>query len=261
MTLAEVEDYRLAKNKVAPFGMSLLSAVEEWIAGRGKTHRIISKTAAEVVEEFLTSKRVEGVSFFHLEDRKYRMKKFAAAFPGRIDQISTHEIEVWLNGLGISGRTRNNYRNAVLQLFRYARGKRYLPRNEPTVVEDVASANPAEGAIQIYTPQELRLLLSHAPAKLLPFFAIGAFAGLRSQEIMRLDWSEIRFEQDFIEVAAAKAKTASRRLAPLLPCARRVAVAAAPEIRSRCRLHAQRHALRSAAAVLQERYQSGRRGF
>ena len=69
----------------------------------------------------VTSKRVEGVSFFHLEDRKYRMNKFAAAFPGRIDQISTHEIEVWLNGLGISGRTRNNYRNAVLQLFRYAR--------------------------------------------------------------------------------------------------------------------------------------------
>ncbi len=56
MTLAEVEDYRLAKNKVAPFGMSLLSAVEEWIAGRGKTQRIISKTVAEVVEEFLTSK-------------------------------------------------------------------------------------------------------------------------------------------------------------------------------------------------------------
>lgn len=114
-------------------------------------------------------------------------------------------------------RTRNNYRNAVLQLFRYARGKRYLPRNEPTVVEDVALAGRAEGAIQIYTTQELRLLLSHAPTKLLPFFAIGAFSGLRSQEIMRLDWSDIRFEQGFIEVAAAKAKTASRRLAPLLP--------------------------------------------
>lgn len=217
LTLAEVEDYRLAKNKLATCGVSLLTAVEEWITGRGKTPRIITKTVAEVVEEFLTSKRVEGVSFFHLEDRKYRMNKFAAAFPGRIDQISTHEIEVWLNGLGISGRTRNNYRNAVLQLFRYARGKRYLPRNEPTVVEDVASANSGEGAIEIYTPQELRLLLSHAPAKLLPFFAIGAFAGLRSQEIMRLDWADIRFEQGFIEVAAAKAKTASRRLAPLLP--------------------------------------------
>lgn len=122
-----------------------------------------------------------------------------------------------MNGLSVSGRTRNNYRNAVLQLFRYARGKRYLPRNEPTVVEDVASATTSEGAIEIYTPTELSLLLTNATERLLPFFAIGAFAGLRSQEIMRLDWQDIRFEQNFIEVAAAKAKTASRRLVPLLP--------------------------------------------
>ena len=145
------------------------------------------------------------------------MNKFASSFPSRIDLVSTHEIEVWLNSLKVSGRTRNNYRNAVLQLFRYARGKRYLPRNEPTVVEDVAAANSGEGAIEIYTPKELRMLLSNAQAKLLPFFAIGALAGLRSQEMMRLDWGDIRFEQGFIEVAAEKAKTASRRLVPLLP--------------------------------------------
>jgi integrase len=217
MTLAEVEDYRLAKNKLALFKVSLLTAVEEWIAGRGKASHLITKTVREIVDEFLISKEVEGVSFFHLEDRKYRLKKLAGAFPGRIDHITTHEVETWLNGLSVSGRTRNNYRNAALQLFRYARAKRYLPRNEPTVVEDVASANANEGAIEIYSPQELTLLLSNAPAKLLPFFAIGAFAGLRSQEIMRLDWGDIRFEQGFIEVAAAKAKTASRRLAPLLP--------------------------------------------
>ena len=217
MTLSEVEDYRLAKGKLGPFNVSLLTAVEEWIAGRGKTPRLITKTVAEVADEFLTSKRVEGAGFFHLEDRKYRMNKFATSFPGRIDLVSTHEIEVWLNGLKVSGRTRNNYRNAVLQLFRYARGKRYLPRNEPTVVEDVAAANSGEGAIEIYTPKELRMLLSNAQAKLLPFFAIGALAGLRSQEMMRLDWGDIRFEQGFIEVAAEKAKTASRRLVPLLP--------------------------------------------
>ena len=211
MKLAEVEDCRLAKGKLAPFNVSLLTAVEEWIAGRGQTPRLITKTVAEVADEFLTSKRVEGAGFFHLENRKYRMNKFAWSFPGRIDQVSTHEIEVWLNGLKVGGRTRNNYRHAVLQLFRYACGKRYLPRNEPTVVEDVAAANFGEGAIEIHTPQELRLLLSHAPAKLRPFFAIGALAGLRSQETMRLDWADIRFEQGFIEVAAEKAKTASRR--------------------------------------------------
>lgn len=221
LTLAEVEDYRLSKNKLAPFGVSLLAVVEEWIAGRGKQSKVVTKNIDEVVAEFLLSKEVEGVSRFHLEDRKNRMNKFVKSFPGRIDQVTTHEVEVWLNGLGVSGRTRNNYRNAVLQLFRYARGKRYLPRHEPTVVEDVGLAGSGDGAIEIYTPKELKLLLSNAPEKLLPFFVIGAFAGLRSQEIMRLDWSDIRFDQSFIEVSAAKAKTASRRLVPLLPAAKK----------------------------------------
>ena len=143
MTLAEVEDYRLAKQKLVPFKVSLLTAVEEWISGKVKTSKLVTNRVAEVVEEFLLSKEVEGVSFFHLEDRKYRLNKFAEALPGRIDQITTHEIEVWLNGLGVSSRTRNNYRSGVLQLFRYARAKRYLPRNEPTVVEDVAAATQA----------------------------------------------------------------------------------------------------------------------
>jgi len=217
MTIAEVQDYRLAKEKVKPFGVSLLTAVEDWAAGRSKNPRVVAKKVSDVVDEFLTSKEVEGVSFFHLEDRKYRLKKFTQAFSGRIDQITTHDVEAWLNGLKVNGRTRNNYRSAMLQLFRYGRSKRYLPRNEPTVVEDVPKANSNGGAIEIYTPPQLRLLLLNAPDKLLPFFAIGAFAGLRSQETMRLDWTDIRFEQGFIEVTAAKAKTASRRLVPLLP--------------------------------------------
>lgn len=78
---AHEEPMTLAEGKLVPFDVSLLSAVEEWIAGRGKTPRIITKTVAEVAEEFLISKRVEGVGFFHLEDRKYRMNKFAASFP------------------------------------------------------------------------------------------------------------------------------------------------------------------------------------
>ncbi len=42
MTLAEVEDYRLAKGKLVPFGVSLLSAVEEWIAGPSRTMMVPS---------------------------------------------------------------------------------------------------------------------------------------------------------------------------------------------------------------------------
>ena len=50
---------------------------------------------------------------------------------------------------------------------------------------------------------------------MVPFLAIGAFAGLRSAEIERLDWSEVHLAEKFIEIKAAKAKTASRRIVPI----------------------------------------------
>jgi len=42
--------------------------------------------------------------------------------------------------------------------------------------------------------------------------AIGAFAGLREAEIQRLDWSEVDLMRGHIEVKAAKAKSARRRI-------------------------------------------------
>jgi integrase len=47
--------------------------------------------------------------------------------------------------------------------------------------------------------------------------AIGAFAGLREAEIKRLDWSEVDLARGHIEVTAAKAKSARRRIVPILP--------------------------------------------
>jgi integrase len=48
-----------------------------------------------------------------------------------------------------------------------------------------------------------------------PFFAIWGFAGLRSEEIRRLDWRDNNLERRFIVVEAEKAKTKRRRLVPI----------------------------------------------
>jgi len=61
----------------------------------------------------------------------------------------------------------------------------------------------------------MELLLAHATDGLKPFLVLCAFCGLRAAEARRLDWREVNFSEGFIEVKASKAKTASRRLAPL----------------------------------------------
>ena len=52
---------------------------------------------------------------------------------------------------------------------------------------------------------------------MIPFLVLGAFAGIRHAEIQRLEWRDVRFDEGSIEIHASKAKTASRRLVPILP--------------------------------------------
>ena len=47
--------------------------------------------------------------------------------------------------------------------------------------------------------------------------AIGACAGLRRAELERLDWSDVHFDADLIEVTAQKSKTARRRFVKMQP--------------------------------------------
>ena len=58
--------------------------------------------------------------------------------------------------------------------------------------------------------------MTHADERAIPFLTLGAFAGIRHAEIQRLDWRDIHLDAGIVEVRAAKAKTASRRMVPLL---------------------------------------------
>jgi integrase len=69
----------------------------------------------------------------------------------------------------------------------------------------------------ILSVEQARALLVNATPELVPFFAIGLFAGLRRAELERLDWSEIDFESGLIQVTAEKSKTATRRFVTMQP--------------------------------------------
>lgn len=71
--------------------------------------------------------------------------------------------------------------------------------------------------MEIFTPSEMTRLLALAPAKLVPFLVLGGFAGLRTAEMERLDWSKVDVAGGYITVDASIAKTNSRRLVPIAP--------------------------------------------
>jgi len=71
--------------------------------------------------------------------------------------------------------------------------------------------------VGILTVEEPARLLEFAVPLLVPYIAIGAFAGLRRAELERLDWKEIDLESGLIEVTATKAKSARRRFVKIQP--------------------------------------------
>jgi integrase len=78
-------------------------------------------------------------------------------------------------------------------------------------------AKAIESEPGILTPEQFTALLTNASPEMLPYWAIGGFAGLRRAELERLEWRDIDFESNLIEVTPAKSKTASRRHVEILP--------------------------------------------
>jgi integrase len=58
-------------------------------------------------------------------------------------------------------------------------------------------------------------LLAAASTDFLPALAIAAFAGLRTSEILALDWRDVRLAERTMRVTHRKARCAGTRLAPI----------------------------------------------
>ena len=173
------------------------------------------RTVQTVVDEFVDSKEIDGVSHVYLKHLRYHLGKFAARFKGNVGDVTGAEIDDWLRGAGWSLRTRNNLRTVLGTLFNFAKGRRYLPRDH-SELDAVPVVRQPVGKIEVFTPAEMVEVLCFTEARMIPFMVLGAFAGVRHSEILRLEWKEVRVDEGLIEVTAAKAKTASRRLVPIV---------------------------------------------
>jgi integrase len=238
--LALVRSEAMLKPTGVPLEMAVMRYVEMWkIVGDAnpvevgeffkKFHpsNMPAKSVAEVVDELIEAKEADRCSDVYIKDLKGRLGKFKAAFAGRIGSVMTGDIENFLRNVKVmervggevrykaaSPKSRNHYRAAIGTLFYFAEARGYIPKGLVDI-EAVALAKQKDGEIEIFRPEEMARVLAAASDNLIPFLTIGAFAGLRHAEIQRLDWSEVRLEDGFIEVKAGKAKTASRRLVPI----------------------------------------------
>jgi hypothetical protein len=227
----EIESLVAAKQVLAP-GYALHVAVEEHaqaVARLGKAslseavefyvkhHRtdVPRLPLSEVSELFAKSREQSGLSPHYVYLCRKYTRKLAEGFPGLcLSDLTTGELDKWLGGLKLGPTTKNDMRRVLGTCGTWAERQGYL----------LKGMNPFTGMIRykeiktdvsIFTPEQIGSMLKDADESLRPFIALGAFAGLRTAELQRLDWSEINLDRGFITVAASKAKTRRRRLVPI----------------------------------------------
>jgi integrase len=171
----------------------------------------VLKVADEMIE--LQTKR--GKSKLYVEDLRWRFARVADAFKMDIARVTTADVQMWLDGMKAAPRSVKNFRAAASGLFKFAAARGYIAKGENPVADTERIKIRNGEPISIFTPAELRRLLAAAKDSFKPVIALQAFAGLRSAEVMRLDWRDVKLSRGHIELGADKTKTASRRLVPI----------------------------------------------
>ena len=230
----EIEILRGCEARVAELGVTLTAAIEEWSAARrllggfslvaaartyADTHAGVKAiTLGEAADLFVASREAAQVSDTYVKGLRCYFKTLNQQFGAcLIADVTTQQLDRVLQSMKLGVVTKNNVRRTLVTLFKWSRDQGYLQQDRKTVAERTMTFTEPGTAPAIFTPEELTRIIAVCPEKLLPHIVIGAFAGIRSAEIARLEWADVLWEQGYIEIKAAKAKTKARRLVPLLP--------------------------------------------
>lgn len=124
-------------------------------------------------------------------------------------------MEEWLEELELSPTTKGNYIRDLKSLFTDAQRREYSKRNP---IEHLEKPKAIHAEIHILTPaQAAKLLLAaeETNTDIIPALAIKLYAGLRTSELLQLDWRHLTAEE--ITIGAAMAKTRRRRIVAIRP--------------------------------------------
>ena len=201
------------QDRLSQVGKTLTDATDFYLNHLEATSRSVS--IEQAVSELLQNRKSSGASKRYCYEIQLKLKRFADSFPRRtLAEISTADIDNWLEGLLLAPGSRNTFRRDLQTLFSFGITRHYCTGNP---VVRAARAKEIDEEIGILSVSDVARLLEAASDEMVPFWSIGAFAGVRRAEIERMDWSDIDFDAALIEVKARHSKTGTRRHIPMQP--------------------------------------------
>lgn len=218
-----------------PYGKTILDAAKHYRAYLEANAKSVKLKLA--AEEFVAAMTNAGKSARYVGDLKIRVTAFVKTREERMcAEIFTKEIAQWLQGLGVTNTTRNNFRRVLCTFFGWCAKMGYTPDNPALAVGRMKGEATS---IDIYTPAQMRLILHaatnwvpedvnregrgrpatfvHETKDIIANMVICGFAGLRQAEFERLSWEQIKQDKALIDMSASITKSAARRLVTIRP--------------------------------------------
>ena len=234
VTPQDIQLFRDAEAIAAKFGVSLPFAIREWAdtkemlrgtpmlaQAKGMTDAlrdIIAIKAQAAAKEYIRLKQSSGLSKRHIETVRALLDNFGRKFPDQmLHDISVKDLQRFIGSIKGAPRTKNNFLACLKTFFIWAQKQTYVRQDRQTAANALNKEREAFISPEIFTPEEMGKILSNCEPKMIPYMAIAAFAGLRSAELGRLDWSAIDFDSGYIKLSGEITKTHQRRIIPILP--------------------------------------------
>ena len=209
LTPGQAEEAAMAFERLAPYAVPLNTVVLDFIERHNaKAKSVPFKT---LFASFTASRK--GRSQTYLRDLKYAFQRFPGLHDRNVFEIEPAEVETEMEGM--TPAVRNAFLRILRAVFAFGVKRGWLESNPASRVDFETIKN---GEVVTLTPAQARaLMMTASESDLLPYHALGLFAGIRPLELQRLDWRNIDLTEGHIEVTAAVSKTGRRRIIEMEP--------------------------------------------
>jgi integrase len=209
---SELEQAAMAFAAIKPYSVSLNEVVKDWVARRAARDTTVTFAVGfDQYQDYIATKKVKGrpVSGAYRRQIKHTFPRFPSLHKLPLTEIDGKKIAGDMTAM--TPATKNALLRVLSAFFGWCgQTPREWIKSNPAA--KVPRESLSAGEVRIYTPKEVQRLLAVAPDDLKPHFLFGLFAGIRPEELERLQWAHVNVEEGHIEMPAAITKTATRRV-------------------------------------------------
>lgn len=166
--------------------------------------KLTNRTIGEALEDFLrnTKRKYEASTL-----RGYKSAIYHHLIPSfgktPICKLTTNNVKDWISSLTISGKRINNVLIPLRIVFSDAYMDGLIDSNPLDRIKNVPHRYPEPMPC---TKDEMRLILENCDPQSRNLFQFAFWSGLRTSELIALDWSDIDYTKGVIRVSRASVK-------------------------------------------------------